>query len=97
MIATTEMQVTDAERALLLIIRRLGSGYIEGIGVAKGQPTTLKNVTSRVDLSVPAQLKETLEGFSDSCLLPGSIEFESSDSDPAEEAKSDAAKQISID
>ena len=64
------MEVTPAERAFILIMRNLGNGYIEGVGVTKGQPGALKKVTERIDLAHKEQLQEALTAFGDQCLVP---------------------------
>lgn len=70
------MPVTPAERALIHIIRNLGTGYIEGLGVARSQPNVLKGVTERLDLANNETLADVLRAFDESLLIPGGAKIE---------------------
>ncbi len=64
MITTEEkisIELSREEAALILTIRNLGYGYIEGINVRNGRPIQWKNVTARVDLTQPHQAESLLQ------------------------------------
>lgn len=66
---TYQLTLNRQEAALIGLIRKIGSGYIEGIGISKGSPTTLKGVTQRLDLSRPEDLDRTIEDVRGTLLL----------------------------
>jgi hypothetical protein len=63
------MEVSQREAALLNVIRTLGKGYIEGLGVADGQPTVLKGVVQRLELTHPADLARALASTDGNLLI----------------------------
>jgi hypothetical protein len=54
---TINLDLSREEAALILTIRNLGFGYIEGINVQNGSPIQWKGVVARVDLTKPHQRK----------------------------------------
>lgn len=62
------IEVTEKELALLTIIRTLGHGTIEKIGVYCGEPMAVMSTTQRIDLSRRGELDQVLD-----CARPGAI------------------------
>lgn len=56
-----KIEVTPREAAFISLCRKLGEGYIEGVGVNEGQPTVLKTVVQRIDLKKPDELANVLD------------------------------------
>lgn len=59
------IELTPREAAFITLCRKLGEGYIEGVGVNDGQPTVLKTVVQRIDLKKPEELANVLSAGSD--------------------------------
>lgn len=54
--------VTDRERALIELIRRMHTGTIERIGVQNGQPAVVVAVHQRIDLQKTSEVDGVLSG-----------------------------------
>jgi len=59
------MTLTPKEQALIQLIRRLGHGTLERIGVQNGEPQVVLNVTQRVDLTRENEMQAVLCGIVD--------------------------------
>jgi len=56
------MELTRREAALISIIRRLGFGTLDKIGVANGEPTVVMATTQRVDLTKADEVERAVLG-----------------------------------
>lgn len=59
------MTLTRKEQALICLIRRLGHGTLERIGVQNGEPQVVLNVTQRIDLTRDNEMQAALCGIVD--------------------------------
>lgn len=65
------LEISEKELALLTIIRTLGHGTIEKIGVHQGEPTAVVSTTQRIDLTRRNELDQVLN-----CQREGAISIE---------------------
>lgn len=94
------MELTDAERALILTLRSLPGGYIEGLAVKSvrigdrlmGQPGVLKNVTERVDLQSAPDRENILTRRGLAMLAPNNGSQEDAETTESKDCADDSNK-----